>query len=117
MRRSSAVAHTRNVASGPDEAKRNPGATRPFLNGPKRFHTGFINGLPGFVTPEADGEAQTTASDIEDGKFTAIHVARNLGLAAAFAFVSENIRQGRMVATDCLLRRIACQERPSLQDR
>lgn len=39
--------------------------------------TGFINGLPGFVTLEADGELQTTALDIEDGKITAIYVVRN----------------------------------------
>jgi RNA polymerase sigma-70 factor, ECF subfamily len=38
---------------------------------------GFINGLPGFVTREADGELQTTALDIEDGKVTAIYVMRN----------------------------------------
>jgi RNA polymerase sigma-70 factor (ECF subfamily) len=39
--------------------------------------TGFVNGLPGFVTREADGELQTTALDIEDGKITAIYVMRN----------------------------------------
>jgi RNA polymerase sigma-70 factor (ECF subfamily) len=37
----------------------------------------FVNGLPGFVTLEADGELQTTALDIEDGKITAIYVVRN----------------------------------------
>ena len=40
-------------------------------------HTGAINGLPGFVTREADGELQTTALEIEDGKVTAIYVMRN----------------------------------------
>jgi RNA polymerase sigma-70 factor (ECF subfamily) len=40
-------------------------------------HTGMINGLPGFVTREADGELQTTALEIEDGKVTAIYVMRN----------------------------------------
>ncbi|MBV1688109.1 sigma-70 family RNA polymerase sigma factor [Novosphingobium sp. G106] len=39
--------------------------------------TGFVNGLPGFVTREADGELQTTAFEIEDGKITAIYVMRN----------------------------------------
>ena len=39
--------------------------------------TGFVNGLPGFVTLEADGELQTTALDIEDGKIAAIYVVRN----------------------------------------
>ncbi|RUW81857.1 sigma-70 family RNA polymerase sigma factor [Mesorhizobium sp. M1E.F.Ca.ET.063.01.1.1] len=38
---------------------------------------GFINGLPGFVTLEGDGELQTTALDIEDGKIAAIYVMRN----------------------------------------
>ena len=39
--------------------------------------TAFINGLPGFVTRESDGELQTTALEIEDGKITAIYVMRN----------------------------------------
>ncbi|CAG9177512.1 ECF RNA polymerase sigma factor SigJ [Cupriavidus laharis] len=37
----------------------------------------FINGLPGFVTLEADGELQTTALEIENGKVAAIYVVRN----------------------------------------
>ena len=37
----------------------------------------FVNGLPGFVTLEADGELQTTALDIEGGKIVAIYVVRN----------------------------------------
>lgn len=37
----------------------------------------FVNGLPGFVTLEADGELQTTALDIEDGKIAAIYIVRN----------------------------------------
>lgn len=41
------------------------------------IHTGMINGLPGFVTREADGELQTTALDIEDGRITGIYVMRN----------------------------------------
>jgi RNA polymerase sigma-70 factor (ECF subfamily) len=36
-----------------------------------------INGLPGFVTREADGLLQTTALRIEDGRVTAIYVMRN----------------------------------------
>jgi len=43
----------------------------------KLVRAGFINGLPGFVTLEADGELQTTALDIEDGKITAIYIVRN----------------------------------------
>jgi RNA polymerase sigma-70 factor (ECF subfamily) len=38
---------------------------------------GYVNGLPGFVSMEADGELQTTALDIEDGKIAAIYVVRN----------------------------------------
>jgi RNA polymerase sigma-70 factor, ECF subfamily len=43
----------------------------------KLVRAGFVNGLPGFVTLEADGELQTTALDIENGKVTAIYVMRN----------------------------------------
>lgn len=46
-------------------------------NGSKLVRAGFVNGLPGFVTLEADGELQTTALEIEDGKITAIYVVRN----------------------------------------
>jgi RNA polymerase sigma-70 factor (ECF subfamily) len=37
----------------------------------------FINGLPGFVSREADGELQSTALGIEDGRIVAIYVVRN----------------------------------------
>ena len=40
-------------------------------------HAGTINGLPGFVTRESDGELQTTALEIEDGKVVGIYVMRN----------------------------------------
>jgi RNA polymerase sigma-70 factor (ECF subfamily) len=43
----------------------------------KLVRTVFVNGLPGFITLEADGELQTTALDIEHGKVTAIYVVRN----------------------------------------
>lgn len=43
----------------------------------KLVRTGLVNGLPGFVTLEADGEFQTTALEIEDGKVVAIYVVRN----------------------------------------
>ncbi len=46
-------------------------------HGSTLVRTGFINGLPGFVTREADGELQTTALDIEGGKIAAIYVVRN----------------------------------------
>ena len=38
---------------------------------------GFINGLPGFATREADGILQTTALLVEDGQVRAIYVMRN----------------------------------------
>jgi RNA polymerase sigma-70 factor (ECF subfamily) len=40
-------------------------------------YMGVINGLPGFVTREADGELQTTALEIEDDMITGIYVMRN----------------------------------------
>jgi RNA polymerase sigma-70 factor (ECF subfamily) len=43
----------------------------------KFVRAAFINGLPGFITLEADGELQTTALEIEDGKVAAIYVMRN----------------------------------------
>jgi RNA polymerase sigma-70 factor (ECF subfamily) len=45
--------------------------------GSKLVRAGFVNGLPGFVTLEADGELQTTALEIEDGKVVAIYIMRN----------------------------------------
>ena len=46
-------------------------------HGSQLVRTCLINGLPGFVTLEADGELQTTALEIEDGKVAAIYVMRN----------------------------------------
>ena len=46
-------------------------------NGSKFVRAAFVNGLPGFITLEADGELQTTALEIEDGKIAAIYVVRN----------------------------------------
>jgi RNA polymerase sigma-70 factor, ECF subfamily len=46
-------------------------------NRSKFVRAAFVNGLPGFITLEADGELQTTALDIEDGKIAAIYVVRN----------------------------------------
>lgn len=37
----------------------------------------FINGLPGFITLEADGEIATTALEVEAGKVVTIYVVRN----------------------------------------
>lgn len=52
-------------------------ATRFRENSSKLVRAGFVNGLPGFITLEADGELQTTALEIEDGKIAAIYVVRN----------------------------------------
>ncbi len=46
-------------------------------NGSKLVRAGFVNGLPGFITLEADGELQTTALEIKDGKIAAIYIVRN----------------------------------------
>lgn len=46
-------------------------------HGSELVRTVFINGLPGIVTREADGELQTTALEIEDGKIATIYVMRN----------------------------------------
>ncbi|KOF13941.1 RNA polymerase sigma factor SigJ [Ensifer adhaerens] len=46
-------------------------------HGSTLVRAGFINGLPGFVTREADGELQSTALEIEDGKVVAIYIVRN----------------------------------------
>jgi RNA polymerase sigma-70 factor (ECF subfamily) len=46
-------------------------------SGSKLVRTVFINGLPGFITLETDGEFSTTALDIEDRKIAAIYVVRN----------------------------------------
>jgi RNA polymerase sigma-70 factor (ECF subfamily) len=47
-------------------------------NGPSALvRYAVINGLPGFVTREADGLLQTTALQIEDGRIVGIYVVRN----------------------------------------
>jgi RNA polymerase sigma-70 factor, ECF subfamily len=48
-----------------------------FREGSRFVRAALINGLPGFITLEADGELQTTALEIEDGKVVAIYVVRN----------------------------------------
>ena len=74
-----------------DGGGKRPAATEPLLgsdavmqlherfrkNVSKLVRVGFVNGLPGFITLEADGELQTTAIEIEDGKIAAIYVVRN----------------------------------------
>jgi RNA polymerase sigma-70 factor (ECF subfamily) len=46
-------------------------------NGSTLLRAVFVNGLPGFISMESDGELQTTALEIEDGKIAAIYVMRN----------------------------------------
>lgn len=78
-----------------DGGGKRPAATRPILGfdevmrlhqslatifgkyGSTLIRTAMINGLPGFVSREADGEVQTTALEIENGVVTAIYVVRN----------------------------------------
>ncbi len=37
----------------------------------------MINGLPGYITEESDGQLQTTALDIVDGKVAGVYIMRN----------------------------------------
>ena len=46
-------------------------------NGSQLLKTTFINGLPGFITRESDGELATTALELKDDKVAAIYVMRN----------------------------------------
>ena len=43
----------------------------------KLVRVGFINGLPGYVTLEPDGELQTTALEIDGGRICGIYAIRN----------------------------------------
>ncbi|RJE89176.1 sigma-70 family RNA polymerase sigma factor [Paracoccus onubensis] len=52
-------------------------ATHYLRNGSALLRVGLVNGLPGFVTREADGEIQTTALEIEEGRVIAIYIMRN----------------------------------------
>jgi RNA polymerase sigma-70 factor, ECF subfamily len=53
-------------------------AARLFADYPfELIRTTLINGLPGFVTREADGQLQTTALDIRDGVIAKVYVVRN----------------------------------------
>ncbi|THV23084.1 sigma-70 family RNA polymerase sigma factor [Peteryoungia ipomoeae] len=45
--------------------------------GSELLRVGLVNGLPGFITRELDGELQTTALAIENGAIAAIYVMRN----------------------------------------
>jgi RNA polymerase sigma-70 factor (ECF subfamily) len=61
-----------------DAIKLHGSLLRFFGNGQSRLVSyGFVNGLPGFVTREADGILQTTALLIEDDQVRAVYVMRN----------------------------------------
>lgn len=66
------------VLVGTSEVVRAHAAIARLVGGPSQLvRYGFVNGLPGFVTREADGVLQTTALLIEDGLIRAIYVMRN----------------------------------------
>src|SRR5690606_13704597 len=61
-----------------DAMKLHTGLARAFAQAPSRLvRYAFVNGLPGFVTVEADGVLQTTALQIENGRIAGIYVTRN----------------------------------------
>ncbi|MBN9684912.1 sigma-70 family RNA polymerase sigma factor [Corallococcus sp. NCSPR001] len=49
----------------------------PAVGSAQLVHEGSIDGLPAYVTMEQDGQLQTTAFAIEDGRIVAIYVTRN----------------------------------------
>jgi RNA polymerase sigma-70 factor (ECF subfamily) len=67
------------VLLGQDEVRRTLAAIDRLLRGRygALIRYAYVNGLPGFVTREADGMLQTTALLIEDGRIQAIYVMRN----------------------------------------
>ena len=61
-----------------DVMKLHIGLARMFAKyGSRIVRYAFINGLPGFVTMEGDGELQTTALKVEGGRIVAIYIMRN----------------------------------------
>jgi len=52
-------------------------ARLPRPSAPVLLREGFVSGLPGYVTREADGLLQTTALLIEDGRIRAVYIMRN----------------------------------------
>lgn len=66
------------VLEGADEIVRAHAALARLAQGSSQLvRYAFVNGLPGFVTREADGVLQTTALLIDDGLIQAIYVMRN----------------------------------------
>jgi RNA polymerase sigma-70 factor, ECF subfamily len=61
-----------------DVMRLHEGLARLYQRNPSSLvRVGLINGLPGFVTREADGLLQTTALEITDGRITGVFVMRN----------------------------------------
>lgn len=52
-------------------------AQLPGYGSPDVLYQGMIDGLPGFVTREADGTVQSTAIEIENGRIKGIYIMRN----------------------------------------
>jgi RNA polymerase sigma-70 factor (ECF subfamily) len=67
------------VMRGQDEVRRTFAAIDRLLRGRygRLIRYAYVNGLPGFVTREADGVLQTTALLLEEGRIKAIYVMRN----------------------------------------
>jgi len=65
------------ILRGRDQVARAHAALARLAHGSQILRYAFINGLPGFVTQEADGEIQTTALLLENGRIKAIYVVRN----------------------------------------
>jgi RNA polymerase sigma-70 factor (ECF subfamily) len=67
------------VLLGQDEVRRTFAAIERLLRGRhgELIRYAYVNGLPGFVTREADGVLQTTALLIDGGRIQAIYVMRN----------------------------------------
>jgi RNA polymerase sigma-70 factor (ECF subfamily) len=67
------------VMRGPGEVARTYAALARLTRGRRGalVRYAWVNGLPGFVTREADGVLQTTALLVEDGRVRAIYVMRN----------------------------------------
>ena len=73
-----ASAAKRPIAGLEEVVRLHAGLARIFAGRPSRLvRHAQINGLPGFVTVEADGTVQTTALQVEDGKVVAIYIVRN----------------------------------------
>ena len=67
------------VLFGQDEVRRTLAAIERLVRGRhgELIRFAYVNGLPGFVTREADGVLQTTALLVDEGKIRAIYIMRN----------------------------------------